>query len=118
MKLLGFLSGTTLSALIGFNDPASAQVNMQYSGQVNGQYNGQYGGQYSGQFSGHYYGRGSSDQTASPNTSRDERNGLLDYPVNSGECRQLTYPQPGTDYVAHDSQGRRSRSKDVGIRLT
>lgn len=107
MKMLGFLVGATLSALIGFGGPAYAQVNMQYSGQANGQYNGQYGGQYSGQFSGQYYGRGSSDQTASPNTNRDERNGLLGYPVNSGECGQLSYPQPGTDYVFHDRQGRR-----------
>jgi hypothetical protein len=108
MKILGFLIAvaTTLSVSIGSNGPASAQVNMQYSGQANGQYSGQYGGQYSGQFSGQYYGRGSSDQTGSP-SARDERNGLLGYPVNSGECGELSYPQPGTDYVFHDRQGRR-----------
>ena len=108
MKMLGILISAvaTLSLSIGSTGPAAAQVNMQYSGQANGQYSGQYGGQYSGQFSGQYHGRGSSDQTASPN-ARDERNGLLGYPVNSGECGELFYPQPGTDYVFHDRQGRR-----------
>jgi hypothetical protein len=83
-----------------------AQVNMQYNGQYSGQANGQYGGQYSGQFSGQYYGRGSSDQTASP-SARDIRNDIFGYPVNSGECGQLSYPSPGTDYLFHDRQGRR-----------
>jgi hypothetical protein len=84
---------------------ASAQVNMQYNGQYSGEANGQYGGQFSGQFSGRYYGRGS-DETASP-TARDRRYGISGYPVNSGECGELSYPSPGTDYVFHDSQGRR-----------
>ena len=85
--------------------PVPAQVNMQYSGQYSGQYVGQYGGQFSGQFSGQYYGRGV-DETASP-TARDRRYGISGYPVNSGECGELFYPSPGTDYVLHDSQGRR-----------
>lgn len=90
MKIPGFLIvASTLS--LGSNDPAAAQVNMQYSGQANGQYNGQYGGQYSGQFSGQYYGRGSSDQNGSPN-ARDQRHNIFGPPVNSGECGQLTRP--------------------------
>ncbi len=105
MKLLGFLIVAS-TLLIGANGPAAAQVNMQYNGQANGQYSGQYGGQYSGQFSGQYYGRGSSDQTATPN-ARDRRYDIFGAPVNSGECGQLTIPAPGTDYVPHDSQGRR-----------
>jgi hypothetical protein len=84
---------------------ASAQVNMQYSGQYSGQYTGQYGGQFSGQFSGKYSGRGI-DETASP-TARDRRYGISGYPVNSGECGELSYPSPGTDYVFHDGRGRR-----------
>lgn len=86
--------------------PAAAQVNMQYSGRYTGQYNGQYGGQFSGQFSGQYYGRGSSDQTGSPN-ALDRRLDIFGAPVNSGSCGELYYPQPGSDYVFHDRQGRR-----------
>jgi hypothetical protein len=104
MKKLGLMA--ILAASIAAPSVGLAQVNMQYSGQYNGQYNAQYGGQYSGQFSGQYYGRGSSDQTASPN-ARDRRLGLFGYPVNSGECGELSYPSPGTDYVFHDRQGRR-----------
>ena len=104
MRMLGFLTVAALT--IGSIGPAPAQVNMQYNGQYSGQYSGQYGGQYSGQFSGQYYGRGSSDQTASP-SARDRRNDIFGYPVNSGECGELSYPAPGTDYVFHDRQGRR-----------
>jgi hypothetical protein len=104
MKNLGSLA--VLAASILAPSVGLAQVNMQYNGQYYGQYNGQYGGQYSGQFSGQYYGRGSSDQTASPN-ARDRRFGLFDFQVNSGECGELFYPSPGTDYVFHDRQGRR-----------
>jgi hypothetical protein len=86
--------------------PATAQVNMQYNGRYTGQYNGQYGGQFSGQFSGQYYGRGSSDQTATPN-ALDRRYNIFGAPVNSGSCGELYYPQPGSDYIAHDRQGRR-----------
>jgi hypothetical protein len=98
---------TIVTGIIWFasGQPVLAQVNMQYSGQYSGQYVGQYGGQISGQFSGRYYGRGA-DETASP-TARDERNGVFGYPVNSGECGELHYPSPGTDYVFHDNQGRR-----------
>jgi len=103
MKLLGVL---TVAATISIGPAAWAQVNMQYSGQSNSQYSGQYGGRYSGQFSGQYYGRGSSDQTASP-TARDLRHGITGFTVNSGECGELSYPSPGTDYVYHDRQGRR-----------
>jgi hypothetical protein len=103
MKMLGWL---TVAAMMSIGPAAWAQVNMQYSGQSNGQYNGQYGGRYSGQFSGQYYGRGSSDQTASPN-ARDWRYGITGFTVNSGECGELSYPSPGTDYVYHDRQGRR-----------
>jgi hypothetical protein len=85
---------------------ANAQVNMQYNGQYSGQYSGQSGSQYSGQYSGQYYGRGSSDETASPN-ARDRRLDIYGAPVNSGSCGELYYPQPGTDYVFHDRQGRR-----------
>ena len=92
--------------VIGSMSPAVAQVNMQYSGRYGGQYSGQYGGQFSGQYSGKYYGRGSSDQTASPN-ALDRKLDIFGAPVNSGACGQLHYPSPGTDYVLHDSQGRR-----------
>lgn len=107
MRTLVFLTLMVVPVLsIGSTRPAAAQVNMQYSGQSGGQYSGQYGGQYSGQFSGQYYGRGSSDQTASPN-ARDRRYGISGYQVNSGECGELSYPSPGTDYVFHDRQGKR-----------
>jgi hypothetical protein len=98
---------TIMTGAIWFasGQPAPAQVNMQYSGQYSGQYDGQYGGQFSGQFSGRYYGRGA-DEASSP-TRRDERNGVVGYPVNSGECGELHYPSPGTDYVFHDNKGRR-----------
>jgi hypothetical protein len=103
MKMPGFL--TVVAAIsIAWISPSPAQVNMQYSGQYSGQYDGQYGGQFSGQFSGRYYGRGS-DQTGL--SARDIRNNLLGYPVNSGECGELSYPSPGTDYFFHDRQGRR-----------
>ena len=103
MRKYGFL---TVAAAISFAsiNPSSAQVNMQYSGQSNGQYSGQYSGQVSGQFSGRYDGRGS-DQTG-PN-ARDIRNNIFGYPVNTGECGELSYPSPGTDYVFHDRQGKR-----------
>ena len=91
---------------IVLSSTAVAQVNMQYSGRYTGQYNGQYGGQFSGQFSGQYYGRGSADQTASPN-ALDRRLDIFGAPVNSGSCGELYYPQPGSDYVFHDRQGRR-----------
>src|SRR5436309_1562840 len=100
LKLLMTLVAIALSASV------QAQVNMQYSGRYMGQYNGQYGGQFSGQYSGQYYGLGSSDQTASPN-ALDRRLDIFGAPVNSGSCGQLYYPQPGTDYVFHDRQGRR-----------
>jgi hypothetical protein len=103
MRILAFLTVVAVISTAPIR-PASAQVNMQYSGQYGGQYVGQYGCQFSGQFSGRYDGRGS-DQTG-PN-ARDIRNNLLGYPVNSGECGELSYPSPGTDYVFHDRQGRR-----------
>jgi hypothetical protein len=105
MKTLKILTITTAMILFASVRPVPAQVNMQYNGQYSGQYSGQYGGQFSGQFSGQYYGRGT-DETASP-TARDRRYGISGYPVNSGECGELFYPSPGTDYVFHDSQGRR-----------
>ena len=80
------LSLLAVLMMIGSMQPAIGQVNMQYSGQ--------------------YYGRGSSDQTASPN-ALDRKLDIMGYPVNSGSCGQLHYPSPGTDYVLHDSQGRR-----------
>ena len=83
--------------------PLFAQVNMQY----NGQYSGQYRGQFSGQYSGQYYGGVSAYQTGAPPNSSASREDLLGYPVNTGSCGQLYYPAPGTDYVPHDSQGRR-----------
>jgi hypothetical protein len=95
-----------MTACALLSSSALAQVNMQYSGRYTGQYNGQYGGQFSGQFSGQYYGRGSSDQTASPN-ALDRRFDIFGAPVNSGSCGELYYPQPGSDYVFHDRQGRR-----------
>jgi hypothetical protein len=95
-----------LAALVGWTYPSLAQVNMQYNGQYSGQYSGQSGSQYSGQYSGQYYGRGSSDQTASPD-ALDRRLDIFGAPVNSGSCGELYYPRPGTDYVPHDSQGRR-----------
>lgn len=98
--------------MIGAMQPAFGQVNMQYSGQYSGQYAGQYGGQFSGQYSGQYYGRGSSDQTASPN-ALDRKLDILGVPVNSGACGELYYPPPGTDYVMHDSQGRRCFSNTL-----
>ena len=104
MRIL--LSLLAVVTMIGSMSSAVAQVNMQYSGRYGGQYSGQYGGQFSGQYSGKYYGRGSSDQTASPN-ALDRKLDILGYPVNSGSCGQLHYPSPGTDYVLHDSQGRR-----------
>jgi hypothetical protein len=103
MRMLGFLTVATAISIVPIG-PTPAQVNMQYSGQSNGQYLGQYGGQFSGQFSGRYSGRGS-DQTGL--NARDIRNNFFGYPVNSGECGQLSYPAPGTDYVFHDRQGRR-----------
>jgi hypothetical protein len=98
---------TILTGMIWFasGQPVPAQVNMQYNGQYSGQYAGQYGGQFSGQFSGEYYGRGT-NETASP-TARDSRYGISGYPVNSGKCGESHYPSPGTDYVFHDSHGRR-----------
>jgi hypothetical protein len=100
------LSLLAIVTMICATQPAIGQVNMQYSGRYGGQYAGQYGGQFSGQYSGQYYGRGSSDQTASPN-ALDRKLDILGAPVNSGSCGQLYYPSPGTDYVMHDSQGRR-----------
>jgi hypothetical protein len=99
------LINVTVVIWFASGQPVPAQVNMQYNGQYSGQYLGQYGGQFSGQFSGEYYGRGT-DETASP-TARDRRYGISGYPVNSGECGELHYPSPSTDYVFHDSQGRR-----------
>jgi hypothetical protein len=103
MRMLGFLTVVAAISIASIR-PSPAQVNMQYSGQSNGQYSGQYGGQFSGQFSGQYSGRGS-DQTGP--SARDIRNNLFGYPVNTGECGELSYPAPGTDYVFHDRQGRR-----------
>src|SRR5438552_2723816 len=103
MRALNFLVTAVATVL---STSALAQVNMQYSGRYTGQYNGQYGAQFSGQFSGQYYGRGSSDQTASPN-ALDRRLNIFGAPVNSGSCGELYYPQPGSDYVFHDRQGRR-----------
>jgi len=100
------ISLLAVAAVMGATQPVAAQVNMQYSGRYGGQYAGQYGGRFSGQYSGRYYGRGSSDQTASPNWL-DRKLDIIGYPVNSGACGQLYYPSPGTDYVMHDSQGRR-----------
>jgi hypothetical protein len=105
MRTLRILTIVTGLICFASAQPAPAQVNMQYNGQYSGQYTGQYGGQVSSQFSGQYYGRGV-DETASP-TARDWRYGISGYPVNSGECGELHYPSPGTDYVFHDSQGRR-----------
>jgi hypothetical protein len=105
VRNFGLLMVTALGVLLGLNQAATGQVNLQYDGQYSGQYNGQYDGRFNGQFSGQYYGRGS-DETASP-TVRDRRYGISGYPVNSGECGELYYPSPGTDYVSHDSQGRR-----------
>jgi hypothetical protein len=105
MRILRILTIVTGVICFASAQPARAQVNMQYNGQYSGQYPGQYGGQISSQFSGQYYGRGV-DETASP-TARDRRYGISGYPVNSGECGELSYPAPGTDYVPHDSQGRR-----------
>ena len=103
MRMLGFLTAVAAISIASIG-PSPAQVNMQYSGQYGGQYSGQYGGQFSGQFSGRYDGRGS-DQTVP--SARDIRNNIFGYPVNTGECGELSYPSPGTDYVFHDRQGRR-----------
>jgi len=102
MRKLGIGTVVLFGLSLVSAQPLLAQVNMQYNGQANGQYSGQY----SGQFSGQYFGRGSSDQTASPD-AKDRRLDIFGYPVNSGECGELSYPSPGTDYMKHDQQGRR-----------
>lgn len=96
MRMLGNATIISLTLFAISAQPSFAQVNMQYDGQYSGQYRGQFNGRYSGQ----YYGAGSAGQLT---PLRDD----LGYPVNTGSCGQLYYPEPGTDYVLHDRQGRR-----------
>jgi hypothetical protein len=100
MRKLRILASASLALSITSAQPLLAQVNMQY----NGQYSGQYRGQFNGQYSGKYYG--GADQTTPPNGRRRSEDSF-GYPVNSGACGELYYPQPGTDYIVHDRQGRR-----------
>jgi hypothetical protein len=98
-RKLRILAIASLALSVMSAQPLLAQVNMQY----NGQYSGQYRGQFNGQYSGKYYG---GDQTGLPNR-RGKNDDPLGYPVNSGSCGELYYPQPGTDYIVHDRQGKR-----------
>jgi opacity protein-like surface antigen len=81
--------------------PALAQVNAQYNGQYSGQYRGQFNGQYSGQ----YYGGGAANAVTPYGRLRYQN--PLGIPVENGACGELYFPAPGTDYIAHDRQGRR-----------
>lgn len=102
MRRLGIAAIVSLAACGAPFERLLAQANLQ----ANGQYSGQYRGQFNGQYSGKYYGGGGADQITPP-YARSKYENPFNYPVNSGACGELYYPQPGTDFVVHDRQGRR-----------